>query len=389
MQKTSSGLIQFSIYPDINFNREEAMKRRDFIKIIGAGALLNPITSIPLFADSRRLDFEKWNSFRLTYQVDLPATGKHARLWLPLPNSMSPAYQYTQGNNWSGTAKTAKFDTCGKEKFPVFTAEWQGDGPRHATIHSIIKTSNHSVNLDYYRPDAASISPHLKPYLESTNLIPIDKLVKDVAHSITYDKGNTPLEKARAIYDWLIDHFRHDETTRGRGKGDVKFMLENNQLKGKCVDAHSLFVGLTRALGIPARMQYGIRMTESELHSSLGRPTDISTAQHSRAEFYLNNYGWIPVNPADVCKVAKLENLKLDDPQIERLREDFFGAWEMNWITFNHEQDIPLPNSRVGKLPFFLFPHAEIDNQPLDSMDPENFGYKIIAAELVGTGAKF
>ncbi|MBX3638977.1 MAG: transglutaminase domain-containing protein [Nitrosomonas sp.] len=365
------------------------MRRRDFIKIMGAGALFSPMASFPLFAGNQELNFGKWNSFRLTYQVDLPATGKRARLWLPLPSSLAPAYQYTQGNNWSGTAKQAKFDTFGKEKLPVFTAEWQGDGARHATIHSIIKTSHHSVNLDHYRPDNASTPLHLKPFLEPARLIPIDGLVKDVAHSITYDKENSPLQKVRAIYDWLVDHFRHDETIRGRGKGDVKFMLENNQLTGKCVDAHSLFVGLARSLGIPARVQYGIRMTQSELHPTLSKPTDVSTAQHSRAEFYLNNFGWIPVNPADVCKVAKLEQLELNDPLIGRLRERFFGTWEMNWITFNHEQDIQLPNSNAGKLPFFLFPHAEIDNQPLDSMDPESFSYKITAAELVGTGAKF
>ncbi len=365
------------------------MKRRDFIKIMGAGALFSPMTSFPLFAGNQELSLGKWSSFRLTYQVDLPATGKRARLWLPLPHSLTPAYQYTQGNNWSGTAKQAKFDTFGKEKLPVFTAEWQGEGARHVTIHSIIKTSHHAVNLDHYRPDNAPTPPHLKPFLEPTHLIPTNGLVKDVAHSITYDKGNSPLEKVRAIYDWLVDHFHHDETIRGRGKGDVKFILENSKLSGKCVDAHSLFVGLTRSLGIPARVQYGIRMTRSELHPILGKSTDISTTQHSRAEFYLNNFGWIPVNPADVCKVAKLEHLKLNDPLIARLRERFFGAWEMNWVTFNYEQDIQLPNSNAGKLPFFLFPHAEIDNQPLDSMDPENFSYKIITAELVGTGAKF
>ena len=97
----------------------------------------------------------------------------------------------------------------------------------------------------------------------------------------------------------------------------------------------------------------------------------------------------MPVNPADVCKVAKLENLALDDPIIEHLREQFFGAWEMNWITFNYGQDIQLTNSKAGRLPFFLYPYAEIDDQPLDSLEPEKFSYQIIAAELIGTGAKF
>lgn len=365
------------------------MRRRDFIKIMGSGACLIPMMPFSLLADDGKLDYEKWNSFRLTYQIDLPATGKRARLWLPLPSSESSDYQFTQGNNWSGNAREAKFETFGEEKFPVFAAEWQGEGPRQVTVNSIVKTSNHTVNLEYYRMDTPPLPKHIRPYLQATRSIPVKGLVKDVAHSIVYDEGKTPLEKARAIYDWLVDNFRHDETMRGRGSGDVERMLENNRLSGKCVDVHTLFVALAQSIGIPARIQYGIRMMESELHPSLGGQTDVSASQHSRAEFYLNQYGWIPVNPADVCKVVKLDQLESGDPLIERLREKFFGAWEMNWVTFNHAHDVQLPSSNSGKLPFFLFPHAEIDGQALDSLDAENFSYKILSAELVGTGLQF
>lgn len=365
------------------------MNRRDFIKIIGSGACLIPMMPFSLLAENRELDYGKWNSFRLTYQINLPETGKRARLWLPLPNSEKSEYQYTQGNNWSGNAKQAKFESFGKENFPVFTAEWQGEGTRQVTVHSIVKTSHHAVNLDYYRADTTSVPTGIRSYLQATRLIPVDGLVKDVAYSIVYDEAKTPLEKARAIYDWLIENFRHDETVRGRGTGNVKSMLDNNRLSGKCVDVHTLFVALARSVGIPARIQYGLRMMNSELHPGLGRQADVSMVQHSRAEFYLNQYGWIPVNPADVCKVAKLDGLELDDPLIARLRDKFFGAWEMNWITFNYMQDVQFPNSNAGRLPFFLFPHAEIDGQSLDSLDAENFSYKILSAELVGTGAKF
>ena len=366
------------------------MKRRDFIKVMGSGALLMPAASFPLLANTQLLEYEKWKGYRLTYQVDLPVTGKKARLWLPLPDTESTDYQFTQGRNWSGNSPHAGFTEEGKDNFPVFSAEWQGDGERHATVQCIIKTADHFVNLDYYSSSGnTAVSADIKPFLEPTQLIPVNGIVKHVASSIVNDEKDTALDKARAIYNWVIDNVRHDETVRGRGKGDVQFMLENNQLKGKCVDIHSLFVGLVRAAGVPARIQYGIRMNESQLHQSIGKRTDISSSQHSRAEFYLANLGWVPVNPADVCKVAKLEGLALDDPKIQHLREKFFGAWEMNWIAFNHGQDIQLTHSKAGRLPFFLFPHAEIDDQPLDSLNSETFSYKITSAQLIGTGAKF
>ncbi len=366
------------------------MKRRDFIKIMGSGALLIPASSFPLLASDNLLENEVWKGYRLTYEVNLPTTGKIARLWLPLPNSQDLDYQFTQGSNWSGNPIQASYDTVGKEKFPVFTAQWQGEGERRISVQTIIKVSDHAVNLRHAHLAAnTAAAGGLKPYLQPTQLIPVNGIVQDVAYSIIYDEDNAPVEKARAIYDWLIDHFQYDAATRGRGTGDVKAMLVNNRLSGKCVDIHSLFVGLARSIGIPARIQYGIRMKESDLHERLGRQTNVTQAQHSRAEFYLDRLGWVPVNPADVCKVAMLEKLEPDDEKTQQLREKFFGTWEMNWVTFNHAQDIQLTNSKTGKLPFFLYPHAEIDGQPLDSLDPNNFSYHISSAELIGTGAKF
>jgi transglutaminase-like putative cysteine protease len=81
-------------------------------------------------------------------------------------------------------------------------------------------------------------------------------------------------------------------------------MLEMKNLSGKCADLNALFVGLARASGLPARDRYGIRVAPSAESSSLGRAGgNITTAQHGRAEIYLDRYGWVPVDPADVRKV--------------------------------------------------------------------------------------
>ena len=83
-------------------------------------------------------------------------------------------------------------------------------------------------------------------------------------------------------------------------------MLESKNFGGKCADLNALFVGLARASGIPARDVWGIRVgkSASEL-KSLGLSSENATrAQHCRAEVYLTGYGWVPVDPADVRKVA-------------------------------------------------------------------------------------
>lgn len=169
-------------------------------------------------------------------------------------------------------------------------------------------------------------------------------------------------------------------------------MLSREEFSGKCADIHSLFVGLARASGIPARVQYGIRIGESSLNRNLGKSGDISTSQHCQAEFYLSGLGWVPVDPSDVAKIMALESLPSNHDSISQLREKLFGSWEMNWLAFNEREDINLGSTKVStaisRLPFFGYPYAEIDGRLQDSLEPESFSYKITSAVLVGTGAK-
>lgn len=370
------------------------MKRRDFIKLIGTGALYFPVSSA-MATQLLSSDFSNWTSYRLTYQVDLPDTGNSARLWLPLPDTSDTVFQFTQGSNWHGNAAKASFTTAGSHPFPVFKAEWHGkskSGQRHVTISCIVKTTQHAVDLTYYHPSKNTALPgSIKNFINPTHLKPTNGIIRDTTHTIIKSRNAvTPVEQARAIYDWVIDNTQYDENIRGRGQGNVKTMLEKNELSGKCVDINSLFVALAKAANIPARNQYGIRINDSKLSPSIGEYGDISQSQHCRAEFFLAGRGWIPVNPADVRQVSKLEGLALDDPKIADLREKFFGAWEMNWLAYNHAEDLTLQqNNAASKLPFFMYPHAEIDGKVLDCLDPENFSYKITSAELIGTGAKF
>ena len=363
------------------------MQRRDFIKLAGGAALI-PITP-SVFGE--QINHSRWNSYRLTYQINLPTKGKRALLWLPLPDTTDTHYQFTQGSVWNGSAKKAKFHTIPKTNFPVFHAEWRGNGTRKVTVSSIVKTRNRSVNLqNFFEKKNRIIPSNIKRFLLPTRHAPLNGIVRMTASSIAKAaNANTPLEKAYAIYNWVVDNAHRDQTARGCGRGDIKYMLERNNLGGKSADLNTLFVGLARASGIPARNQYGIRIDESITHKCLGKFGDLSNAQHCRAEFYLAGLGWVPVDPADVHQLILDEGLTHDHPKVIALREKLFGAWEMNWVTFNHGDDITLASNSVsGKLPFFMYPHAEISGQEQDSLSSVEFSYKIISAKLVGTRIK-
>jgi transglutaminase-like putative cysteine protease len=55
-------------------------------------------------------------------------------------------------------------------------------------------------------------------YLRSTRFIPIDGIVKETATTITRGAG-TDIERARAIYEWIVDNTFRDPNTRGCGLG--------------------------------------------------------------------------------------------------------------------------------------------------------------------------
>jgi transglutaminase-like putative cysteine protease len=168
--------------------------------------------------------------------------------------------------------------------------------------------------------------------------------------------------------------------------GDIKFMLESGNLGGKCADINALFVGMSRSLGIPARDVYGVRCADSRLgYKSLGKSGNITKAQHCRAEFWAEGHGWIPVDPADVRKVALEEvpgGLALDDARVAAARQRLFGAWEMNWTAFNFGHDLKLPGAARGTLGFLMYPQCETAEGRLDCLDADNFKYVISAREL-------
>jgi transglutaminase-like putative cysteine protease len=226
----------------------------------------------------------------------------------------------------------------------------------------------------------------LRLNLEPTELIPTDGIVRDTAREIT--KGaRTDTDKARAIYEWVVDNTFRDPKVRGCGWGDIKSMLETRNLGGKCGDLNALFVGLARSVGVPARDVYGVRVARSQFgYASLGVGTEnITRAQHCRAEFFAQERGWIPVDPADVRKVVLEEppgKLALTDAKVTAARKRLFGSWEMNWLAYSYAHDVALPGSTGPKIPYFMYPNGETAQGRLDQLDPENFKYTLTAREL-------
>ena len=93
--------------------------------------------------------------------------------------------------------------------------------------------------VDLSRPaDVREDRRVLARYLEPTRLMPTDGIVQRTAREIT--KGQkSDLDKARALYEWIVDNTFRDPKVRGCGIGDIRAMLESGNLSGKCADTFS------------------------------------------------------------------------------------------------------------------------------------------------------
>ena len=368
------------------------MDRRGFLKIgtlLPAAAAVSATPALSTFAYANVAPGDKWRVFEVTTKVEVLKSAGTTRVWLPLPLVTDTDYQKNLGSIWSVEGGTAVTATDGKYGAELLHAEWPASVNNPVIqLSSRFATRDRAVDLGKPGKPVNADPAELQRYIAATELMPTDGIVRDTARDIVKNVRGGDIEKARAIYEWIVENTFRDPKTRGCGVGDIRAMLETRNLGGKCADLNALFVGLARALGIPARDVYGVRVAKSEYgYRSLGVGTDnITKAQHCRAEFYSASHGWVPVDPADVRKVVLEEKpgtlLPLDDTQVRAARAKLFGAWEMNWLAFNTAHDIALPKATRGKIGFLMYPQCETAGGRLDSLDPDNFRYQMTSHEL-------
>jgi transglutaminase-like putative cysteine protease len=364
------------------------MNRRDFLQSTGffsAGLALAKAGR--LFATGTAVDH--WRTFEVTTRVEVLKTSGMTRIWLPVPLMSQIPCQKTLSVNFHAEGGTAKTIENNPDALGIIVAEFPSGVKPVLTLTSRVTTKSYVVDLSAPSKPPKDNRADLEHFLQPTKLLPTDGIVKATATEITRG-AKTDVEKARVIYEWIVDNTFRNPKTRGCGVGDIRFMLESRDLGGKCADLNALYVGLARTAGLPARDVYGIRVGKSELgYKSLGASSEnVTKAQHCRAEVYLSDYGWVPIDPADVRKVVLEEppgNRPLDDDMVKNARARLFGSWEMNWMAYNFAHDVALPGSNGAPVGFLMYPQAETAEGRLDSLDPDNFKYEITSKETTST----
>ena len=361
------------------------LDRRTVLAAASAAALTT--LARPVRAQERRFDPQPgaWRSFEFTTRVELRGAAEGARVWVPLPSVEGP-WQRVGDSAWTGNAGQVRIATDAQDGARMLLAEFSpGTAQPVLEVTSRLQTQNRATDWSRKTPvreDAAT----LRYWTAPTDLLPTDGIVRETAEQATQG-ARSDFEKVQALYDWVVENTYREPKVRGCGTGDIRALLESGNFGGKCADLNALFVGLCRAVGVPARDVYGIRLAPSAFgYRELGaNPASLKGAQHCRAEVFLKDHGWTAMDPADVAKVMRQETpawiKDSRNPLIVPVKKALFGGWEGNWLAYNSAHDVALPGSTGPRVGFLMYPQAETAAGRADSLAPDDFRYTMSARE--------
>ncbi|MGA7754547.1 MAG: transglutaminase-like domain-containing protein [Candidatus Sulfotelmatobacter sp.] len=297
--------------------------------------LLLPFTLPSFSQESRHF------TFHYAFTVKNVPAGKNVRVWIPA--AQSDAFQevkviFAKGDLPLKKTREAKygneiyFAEANKAAMPELHFDVEYDVVRHERI---------ALGATPQVVTVALAKKERQEDLQPDTLVPITGTPADLAVKVTEGKTE-PLDKARAIYDYVFATMKYDKTGTGWGHGDVLYACDAK--KGNCTDFHSLFIAMARSQGIPARFEIGFPLP-SDKHSA-----EIA-GYHCWSDFYIDGRGWIPVDISEAWKHPEKHDY-------------FFGSHDVNRMQFSMGRDLRLNPAQEGKpLNYFVYPYVEIDGQ--------------------------
>lgn len=292
-------------------------------------------------------------SFEFTYVVHvpaLPAGSRVMRIWIPLPQSaahqrissihVTSPVRYRVAHDMQYGDRFAYFDFEAANARTPFDIRLTFEAQRDA--YKIALPAGDPATPPFFPPDVAR-------FLLPDRLVPIDGMIGDLSREQTTGISD-PLQKARKIYEYVIAHMHYDHDGTGWGHGDAIFACTMHH--GNCTDFHSLFIGMARAAGIPARFEIGFAIPPGKHEGKIA-------GYHCWAEFYIQGTGWVPVDASEAWQNPARHNY-------------YFGALDADRVRFTRGRDLKLdPAPSGGPVNYIVYPYAELDGRPFSGLMQE------------------
>src|SRR5205823_11220742 len=111
------------------------------------------------------------------------------------------------------------------------------------------------MDLERLKADGVDAQDAFSVYKKPDRLVVVDYEIRKISGEVVAGKTGT-VEKARAIYDYVLARMTYDKNHAGWGEGSTRHACETG--KGNCTDFHALFNSLCRAEGIASGFEIGL-----------------------------------------------------------------------------------------------------------------------------------
>lgn len=280
--------------------------------------------------------YQKGVTYRGTHELSiprdvLPQAGTY-RIWFPIPINSGPQANVTiesvTPEKWVKAPPTLDQE-IGLIYMEIPMEELKEDLNINITFTFTHYEQRFNVVLENVG-EYDKNSEFYKKYTKSYGNIRITPEIQKAAKKIAGDETN-PYIVARKLYDFIVNEIDyafmpHYMFWPRTDMTESVYVFQNK--RGDCGAQSIYFAAMCRSLGIPARCTGGYQLFSGNFGG------------HFWAEFYLPNYGWIPVDTSAAQLALYLKDATVD--QQRTFIDYFFGNQDSMRCIIQKDTDTPL-----------------------------------------------
>lgn len=270
-------------------------------------------------------------SFALTYSLVVPPSDEAVFVAVPIAESNEHQVILEREVLLGGAPAAGELHRDPDYENLYWSSSIQSSKPTEITV---------AYRIQRFKSEGSLSAPRLsrterRLFLGPNKRVPVRSPLVDAIRAELDLDGKNDGEKARVIYDYVVDNMEYKKVGTGWGNGDTHWACTEKY--GNCTDFHALFISLARAEGIPARFEIGFPVTEEEVEGEIG-------GYHCWVNYFIEGKGWLPIDASEAKKAPEKRDL-------------FFGTQPYDRVMLTMGRDIQLVNG--SELNYFVYPHVE------------------------------
>ena len=234
---------------------------------------------------------------------------------------------------------------------------WPGATAGELRVRSLVRRAPSGA----VSPEDAHPGTPLDParYSAAASRIPLDGVIEALGEQESRGTAGSA-EKVRSFYDYVTANMKYSKHGDGWGQGDAVWACASRY--GNCTDFHSVFIGMARSQGIPARFLIGFPIPAQQVEGEI-------PGYHCWSEAWLPDAGWWPLDASEAWKSQRID--------------DYYGALPSDRIRFSVGRDLVLSPPQAGEpLNYFIYPYAEVDGVAVEKV-PARFHFRRLPGPTV------